>query len=184
MNHTFNELATIRTGAYAQPGPTGEVAYLQARHFGESGDLNLLVPPDLEMDDSIQKHLLRAGDILFAAKGSKNFASVFHGGFSAVASTTFFVATLIGSSVLPEYLVWFLNSPKTLDLLKRQAIGTDIVSISKSVLGKLEVPVPSIDDQKRILEISRLGKVENDLRLKIAELRQRQLQQQITKAIK
>jgi restriction endonuclease S subunit len=180
----LGDLAMIRTGVFAKPKPGGQVVYLQAKHFDEEGVITDEVRPELKIDESIGKHLLKPGDVLFAAKGLKNFAYVFRGSFPAVASTTFFVSTLIQPGILSDYIVWFLNNPDTLKLIKRQAIGSDIVSISKSVLEKLEVPVASVDDQKRILEIAQLGKREKDLRHEIAELRQLQVQQQIKNAIK
>lgn len=177
-------IAEIKTGIFAKPGLEGEVVYLQARHFDKFGDLQSSLKADLRQNDVMAKHLLRNGDILFAAKGWKNFATVYRGDFPAVASTTFFVLRIRESDVLPEFLVWLLNDPKTKERLKGQATGSAMVSISKSVLGNLEINIPSVEKQRQVLEVSHLMKKENEIRLKIAELRQQQIQQQINKAIK
>lgn len=184
MGRKLSELASVRTGIFAKAESTGDAVYLQAKHFDEHGEMASAPPADLKIAGPVRKHLLLAGDILFAAKGSKNFAAVYHGYFPAVASTTFFVLRLKDESLLPEYVSWFLNSPATQALLKRQAIGSAMVSISKTVLEDLVVAVPSIEKQKQILAIAHLCKTEHELRLKIADLRQNQIQHQIRKAIK
>lgn len=184
MNTKLSQIAEIKTGIFAKPELEGKVVYLQAKHFNEFGDLGTSLWPDLTADGLTDKHLLKPGDVLFAAKGTKNFAAVYKGDFPAVASTTFFVIRIRESKVLPDYLVWILNNSVMQNFLKRQAIGSSIVSISKTVLKELEITVPSIEKQKQVLKISRLGKEEHDLRLKIAELRQLRIQQEITNAIK
>lgn len=141
--------------------------------------------PDLMEDGISEKHLLRNGDVLFAAKGAKNFAVVFENhNKKAVASPSFFVIRQTSLELLPEYLAWFLNSHSTLTLLKSQAIGSSIPSISKHVLENLEIPVPSIQTQKTILEIHQLRIREKALRQDIEILREKQIQQQIINAIK
>lgn len=184
VRQKLSQLANVRTGVFGKPGSAGDAVYLQAKHFNDLGEMVSAPPADLKIAGPVKRHLLNADDILFAAKGSKNFAAVYHGYFPAVASTTFFVLRLRDQSVLPEYLSWFLNSQATQALLKRQAIGSAMVSISKTVLEDLELSVPSIERQKQILAIARLSKTEHDLRLRIAELRQNQIQHQITNAIK
>jgi restriction endonuclease S subunit len=77
-----------------------------------------------------------------------------------------------------------LNSHTTQTLLKGQAIGTSIPSISKQVLENLEIAVPSIETQKAIVEISKLRKKEKYLKQEIEKLREKQIQQQIINAIK
>ena len=87
-------------------------------------------------------------------------------------------------TILPEYLSWFLNSNGTQSLLKGQAIGTSIPSISKQVLENLEIAIPSIKTQKAVLQISLLRNKEKALKQKIEGLREKLIQHQITNAIK
>lgn len=163
----------------------GEVVYLQSKHFDEAGRLFSNLHPDLKADNITEKHLLKDGDVLFSAKGSKNIAVVFESHNSpAVASTSFFVLRHIDKKVLPEYLAWFMNSPATQILLKRGAIGTAIPSISKQVLEVLEIPVPDLKIQEAILHITKLYKHEKLLKNLIEGLREKQIQQQIKNVLK
>lgn len=185
MKTLIRDITNIQTGLFAKALGEGDVTYLQVKHFDEEGKLQSSLHGDLLSSYISEKHLLKDGDVLFAAKGSKNFAAVFENhNKPSVASTSFFVLRLTSKKMLPQYLAWFLNNHSTLTLLKSQAIGTSIPSISKQVLENLEISVPSIESQKAILIISELRNKEKSLKQKIEQLREKQIQQQIINAIK
>jgi restriction endonuclease S subunit len=180
----LGSISTIRTGVFAKPGTTGEIIYLQAKHFDENGNPVGKLHPDLFYSNVSIKHILLPGDVLFAAKGFKNFATVYElHNLPAVASTSFFVIRLLDEKVLPGYLAWFMNHPVTHILLKANAHGTAMASISKAVLEELEIPIPSLGIQNTILKISELRKMEKQLIQELEELREQQIQQIISKAI-
>jgi len=180
----IKDIANIQTGLFAKPAGIGELVYLQSKHFDEYGQLHSVLHPDLVAEGISEKHLLKDGDVLFAAKGTKNFAAVFENHNEAsVASTSFFVLRPTNKKILPQYLAWFLNNHTTQTLLKGQAIGSSIPSISKQVLDNLEITVPSIETQATILKITKLRNKEKALKQKIEILREKQIQQQIIQAI-
>jgi len=181
----IKDITNIQTGLFAKPAGIGELVYLQSKHFDEYGQLHSVLHPDLLAEGISEKHLLKNGDVLFAAKGTKNFAAVFENhNEPSVASTSFFVIRPTDNKVLPQFLAWFLNNHTTQTLLKGQAIGTSIPSISKQVLENLEITVPNIEIQKAILHITKLRNKEKSLKQKIETLREKQIQQQIINAIK
>lgn len=185
MKKRIKDIAKIQTGIFAKPTSIGELVYLQSKHFDEYGQLQSVLHPDLLPDRISEKHLLREGDVLFAAKGTKNFATVFEKhNEPSVASTSFFVIRITNSKVLFHFLAWFLNSHSAQSILKGQAIGTSIPSISKQVLENLDITVPSIETQRAILHITYLRNKEKSLKQKIETLREAQIQQQIINAIK
>ncbi|MBW6492367.1 MAG: restriction endonuclease subunit S [Lentimicrobium sp.] len=185
MKTLIKEITNIQTGLFAKPSGAGEVVYLQSKHFDEYGQLHALLHPDLAAKGISEKHLLKDGDVLFAAKGAKNFAAVYENhNKPAVASTSFFVMRITDKNVMPEYLAWLLNSPSIQATIKAQAIGTSIASISKIVLEGLEIIVPEIEKQNTILQIIKLRNKEKALKQKIETLREKQIQQQIINAIK
>jgi restriction endonuclease S subunit len=181
----IKDITNIQTGLFAKPSGIGELVYLQSKHFDEYGKLHSVLHPDLVAEGISEKHLLKDGDVLFAAKGTKNFAAVFENhNEPSVASTSFFVIRPTDKKLLPQYLAWVLNNHTAQTLLKGQAIGTSIPSISKQVLENLEIAVPSIEKQKAILQITKLRNKEKFLKQKIETLREKQIQQQIMNAIK
>jgi restriction endonuclease S subunit len=181
----LKNITIIQTGLFAKPSGAGELVYLQSRHFDENGQLNAELYPDLPAKDISEKHILKDGDVIFAAKGTRNFATVFENhNEPSVASTSFFVLRISYNKVLPQYLAWFLNNQATQALLKTQAIGTAIPSISKQVLENLEISVPDMERQQVILQIAELRNREKSLKQKIELLREKQIQQQLFNALK
>ena len=188
MKTTLKHITTIQTGIYAQTLSLGSVVYLQAKHFNENGAFYGNVMPDLPLNNQTEKHLLKDGDIIFAAKGSKNFAAKFERkNGNCVASSTFLVIRFLEkfkSLVLSEYLVWYINHPKNLEWLKAKARGSSMVSISKTDLQDMEIYIPDIEKQKQILVINSLQKRKLDLIKKIQTLKDRQIQHLLISAIK
>ncbi len=185
MKKNLKDIATIQTGLFAKPMAEGNIVYLQAKHFDENGMLLSTLYPDLMSEGISNKHLLRNDDVLFAAKGSKNFAAVFEAhNAPSVASTSFFVFRITDKMILPQFLVWYLNHPTAQEILKRTARGTSIPSIRKSVLEELEILIPNMETQKAILKITNLHNTEKKLKKEIELLREKQIQQLIINSIK
>ena len=195
MRVALKYIALIQTGVFAKPVKEGQIVYLQSKHFDENGILKSSLYPDLKAGSISEKHLLQNGDIIFAAKGTKNFAALYESlpagqagkNKPAVASTSFFVIRLnedFQDKVLPEYLTWYLNSALSQNYLKSQAVGSSIVSISKSVIDELELSIPDLDTQKAILIITHLRNAERKLQQQIELLREKQIQQQIINVLK
>lgn len=185
MKTLLKNIVNIQTGLFAKPSDKGEVVYLQSKHFDESGKLLGELYPDLLADGISEKHLLKDGDVLFAAKGTKNFAAVYENqNPAAVASTSFFVLRSTNNKILPEYLTWFLNHPETQKLIKDNARGTAIPSIRKTVLENLEISMPSIEKQRTVITLAALVRKENELRMSILQQRKQLIEQQIINTIK
>jgi restriction endonuclease S subunit len=185
---TLKHIAFIQTGVFAKPVKEGQIVYLQSKHFDENGILRSSLYPDLKSESISEKHLLQNGDIIFAAKGTKNFAALYESkNKPAVASTSFFVIRLnedFQDKILPEYLTWYLNRATSQHYLKSQAVGSSMVSISKSVLDELDLSIPNLNTQKSILKITHLRNSEKKLQQQMELLREKQIQQQIINALK
>lgn len=185
MKTLIKDITSIQTGLFARPSDKGQVVYLQSKHFDENGKLQVELHPDLLAADISENHLLKHGDVLFAAKGTKNFAAVYESqNPPAVASTSFFVLRPTNNKILPDYLSWFLNNPETQIVIKDKARGTAIPSIRKTVLEDLEISIPSIDKQRMVIQLSTLVRKENEIRMAILQQRKQLIEQQIINAVK
>jgi restriction endonuclease S subunit len=181
----LKNIATIQTGVFAKPAHDGDIVYLQARHFDENGLLLCELHPDLMADDISEKHILKTGDVLFAAKGTKNFATVFEDhNPPSVASTSFFVIRIQNEAIKSQYLAWYLNNPDSQQFLKNLARGTSIASISKAVLDDLEIFIPDLKTQELVIKITQLRNKEKGLMQEIEILRDKLIQQKTNNAIK
>lgn len=181
----LNQIASIQTGVFAQTVNEGEFNYLQVRHFNENGQFNNFIIPDKVNKDRLEKHLLKEDDILFAAKGTKNFSAVYRTNNigASVASSSFLILRIRDQQILPEYIAWYLNHPKTQSYLKIKARGTALPSISIETLADLEIPVPDLKKQKAIVKIAELKNREKYLWNKISELNEKYIQYRLLKTI-
>lgn len=59
--------------------------------------------------------------------------------------------------VEPAYLQWFINHPATQAVLAGRAAGTAVKMIGKGVLDNLEVALPPLERQRRIVEVAQLS---------------------------
>lgn len=54
------------------------------------------------------------------------------------------------STVHPKYLWWFLQSPPAHEQLERFAVGSTVVGLNQRTLRLVQLPVPSLEEQKAI----------------------------------
>jgi len=179
------EIALIQTGVYAQTSSNGHLYYIQARHFDTNRQFIKRVKPELPFYEKLEKHILQTGDVLVAAKGYDRFAVAYRGiPWPAVASSMFIVLCIIDKNkILPEYLAWFINHPKTQSILSGCSKGTALPSVTKDDVGKLEILIPSVEQQKSVLKVYELFQKERQLKLKLDTLTKSKIQQQIFNAI-
>lgn len=181
----LRDVAHIHSGIYSNTIDNGEVFYIQARDFDANRQIAKNLLPTLSYQKNLEKHFLEPGNVLIVAKGS-NFLSAVYDGFyrSAVASTVFLVIHLTRKSLVkPEYLSWYLNQNSTQTQLTIMSRGTAIPAVNKKMLMELEIPIPSIDIQNKIVKLAELLEHEKIIKQKITDLKEQQINQRITKAI-
>jgi restriction endonuclease S subunit len=154
----------------------------------EKGALPVLQPKDFQSDEkalnplglnhypeSIKKHFLEKGDLLLANKGTKFATFLFDKDYPCIASASFFVIRVNSKKCYPEFLQWYLEQPEAKDYFLKNSVTTTIPSLSKAVLDKLQVPLPPLSVQARIIRGLELIKKEQrllkDLILKTEEFR-------------
>lgn len=165
----LKDIAEIRSGVYLNSPPGDEVAYMQMK------DLTMDSPEKIasfvEYNPKMEKYLLQKGDLLFAGKGTTYLCTLFNLDIKAVASTTLYVIRVQSDKVLPEYICWYLNHPNIVSKIRASQIGSATPLIHKSTLEELEIPVPDIATQRKVMEISRLQERETYLINTLAEKR-------------
>jgi restriction endonuclease S subunit len=135
---------------------------------GEVSDVqtNVVVPGDPG------KHLLHYGDVLFTGRGVRNEAATFVGDAgNVIAAPHLFVLRPKGDLAFPDYLTWFLNLPETQEKIHTIRSGSAVPFVPMAMLAELEVPLPSIEMQKRIAGMKRLSLQEQNLLGQIRERR-------------
>lgn len=166
MEKNIIDFAEIQFGAYERPEKAGEIIYLQARNFDNNGILRENEPFQyIHHKSSLEKGFLKHGDILFAAKGVRNTASLFlQKDRPAIASSTFFTIRIKENIITPEYLMFFLNLAKTQNyFMVKRGIGTTIPSIKKQDLEELTIEIPPLNVQEKLVSLKSLCEKEKQL---------------------
>lgn len=135
--------------------------------------------------DDPAKHLLHYGDVMFTGRGMRNEAATFVGrGDNVIAAPHLFVMRTSVEVTLPDYLTWFLNLPETQEKIRTMRSGSALPFVPMSALARLEVPLPSMEIQKRIAGIQRLSLQEENLLGQIKERRRALIEGQLLSAVR
>ena len=185
MEVKLKDIAQIQFGYYAQPSKSGTIKYLQAKHFKDLGQLVGDNDAFLEDDEKTKANLLEDGDILFAAKGFRFFATLYKPEFGkAVASSIFFVIKPDPEKVVPGYLVSVLNLPKNLLHFQQSGAGSSIPSIRKSELLDFTFNLIPVEQQLKIVALQELYIKDIELTENLIKQKQLLFQTALSKIIK
>jgi len=116
---------------------------------------------------------LKSDDILFMARGTRNFSILIDKlPDNVLAAACFFIVRISDLEILPDYLCWYLNQSPVKQYLKRfsgRAVHMPVVR--RAVLESIDIPLPSMDLQKRVADIAALMTKEQNLYKELAERR-------------
>lgn len=146
----------------------GQVTAVQMRDVSLSGDINWATCVSTELSGKRMPNWLQSGDILVAARGSRNYAAqikhdALNVSMQAVAAPHFFVVRPKHEAVLSDYLVWFLNQQPCQRYFEQNAEGTLTKSIRRSVLENTPIAMPTLDKQLAIVRLANTLKQEQHI---------------------
>jgi hypothetical protein len=132
-----------------------------------------------------QPDWLQIGDILFVARGTRNFAvCVEEVPGQAVCSQYFFLIRLRDpNTLLPEFLTWQINQLPAQQYLSKNAEGTDQRSIRRGVLEALPVTVPPLEEQRQLVRLAGMARHERKLMEGLILNREKQMQALVLKLL-
>lgn len=171
----LSELASIRAGYQTRTGikPVAEGSHflVQLRDFSpDRATMNTAGLVRVSAGQVGEGQDMREGDVLFLAKGAKNFAHVPVSLPGPSLAASYFFILRPESGVLPEYLAWFLNLESTRRYLaKRAGSGIHMPVVRRDVLEELEIPTPDRKTQEAVVELDRLSKQQQSLLFKLAD---------------
>tara|TARA_R110000824_G_scaffold118960_2_gene271649 strand:+ start:285650 stop:286255 length:606 start_codon:yes stop_codon:yes gene_type:complete len=175
----LGDACTIHTGYTArgrlEPTAAGGVLAIQLRDISPDG----LIDPErltrVQLDGLADRYFVRAGDVVFRSRGERNTASALDERLRepALAVLPLMVLRPKRDVVTPEYLAWAINQPPAQRHFDGAARGTNIRMIPRSSLDDLELDVPDLETQKKIVAIDVLAERERELSLIAAESRRK-----------
>jgi type I restriction enzyme S subunit len=107
---------------------------------------------------------LRTGDVVLARRGEMGRCAVVSDEQDGWLCGTGSLVLRPRPRLLPEFLAWFIRSPRTVLKLNRESVGATMRNLNQRILLQLVVPVAPLDHQLAV--IGRLGEavaLANDL---------------------
>ena len=155
------------------PVADGGVAAVRLQDVQPGGQVNPGQLVRVRADRLSNKHLVRAGDVLFRSRSDHNTAVALGDEFDepALALLPLFILRPKPSIILPKFLAWSINQPAAQRQFDKVALGTNMRMISKSGLSIIEIDVPDAGTQSRILAVDDLASREQALSIRVAHRR-------------
>lgn len=176
----LRDLCHIHSGYTARgrltPMPEGGTPAIQLRDVNSDGEGFSQALQKYDLGDLSDRYFVRGGEVVFRSRGEPNTATVVAD--DLVEPAAVIVPLMImrpnKEQILPEYLAWAINHPDAQRRLSAEAQGTSLRMISMAVLGHLDIAVPDLQTQRRIVNLDALAKREGRL-LRVLATRREQL---------
>lgn len=152
---------------------SGGIPAIQLRDLPTSGRLDLSRLTRVQLGDVQERHLVHAGDVLFRSRGDRNTAAAVGPDLQegAVAVLPLMILRPNPHIISAEYLAWAINHPTTQRFFDSVARGTKLRMVSRASLEQLDLDIPNIETQRKIVAIAALAEREQALTLRTATMR-------------
>lgn len=172
------ELSHIHSGYTARgrldPLSEGGVPALQLRDVGTNGEVPGPNFQRYDLEKLPDRYFVRGGEVVFRSRGEPNSAAAIPASLPepVVVTVPLVIVRPDRDRVLPEYVAWAINQPDSRRRLSAEAQGTSLRMIPMAVLENLEIAVPDLPTQKRIVELDALARQEGQLLRQLAARRE------------
>ena len=119
-----------------------------------------------------EDYLTRLGDVLVKIAAPNVVVYISEENTGKVISSYFCVIRNLNANVLPEYLAVYLNSLDAKMQFKKDFIGTTVQTLKMSALLEVEVPIPTLQEQRSIIELYYLKNKEIELLRNLASIKE------------
>ena len=140
------------------PDETIKLPYLRVANV-QNGFLDLTEVKEIDLKESEkEKFLLKYGDVLYTEGGDRDKlgrGTIWRDEIpNCVHQNHIFKARVDKSQAIPQYVAWWSMSSHARDYFFEKGKQTvNLASINKTVLANLELPLPSLQEQERIIGI-------------------------------
>jgi type I restriction-modification system DNA methylase subunit len=133
--------------------PNGNIGVINISNIGEYALNKDNLDYIDEEERKVQNYLLQEGDVLLPGRGTAIRVAIFHEedfSFPCIASSNVIVIRPDDKSLNSIYLKIFLDSPIGSKIISQAQQGTTIMNLSYKDLSDIEVPLPTVEEQKEI----------------------------------
>lgn len=183
MKTRLCDIADIRSGhpfrGSIAPDKNGDVYVAQVRDAQTTGEIFQDKMIKTTLTGKKQPDWLKPGDVLFVAKGAKNFSALVENlPKKSVCSPHFFlirIKPMLISEVTPKFICWQLNQLPAQRYFQAMAEGSLHVSIRRQVLENTPITLLPMEKQHQLTAIHRCALNEKKALQQIIENRQQLL---------
>ena len=178
MKLKIKQLATVQMGysfrSRLEASRVGEVAVIQMKDLLQDNTVSCKKLVKIEMETVKEHHLAQKGDLVFRSRGQITTAAILpeDPGKAVVAAPLFRIRITNPDKILPEYLNWYISQRDAQIFLASRAKGTVQKMISKQAIENLEVYLPTLEQQKNIVELAKLSARERAILGTLSEKRE------------
>ena len=168
MKVKLTNIATIQSGYHfkerIENDKNADVQFIQLKDIDEYNRIDFSNLWRINLPNIRHTQLLEKGDILIKCRGNNLTSSVVDENIkNTIATSHFFIIKLKTKNVLPEYLAWFLNDAPTQKNIKLGIGGTYMQVLNKKYLENIEINIPSIEIQQKVIKLKNLNEQEQKL---------------------
>jgi restriction endonuclease S subunit len=174
MKVKLKKIASVQMGhsfrSRLEPDPDGNTSVIQMKDLTQDNRLDDQGLVQVDIKDLKPHHRVEKNDIAFRSRGQTNTAALLDLNLNdAVIAAPLLRIRVESDSIIPAYLCWFINQPSSQSVLQSKATGTAMKMIGKPAIEEIEVVLPSLEIQKRIIELNELSMDEQKIMKILAE---------------
>lgn len=153
-------IAEVGTGysfrGAAEAGGCSEALLIQIKDIQEGPLTSCASLPYANVELSKVTRSLKEGDLLVPLRGERHAAMLFCKGAETrpvVTTNQVAVITPDREQVMPDFLLWYLNSEEFRAVVSRLKSGVTILALTVSTLKKMRIALPSLERQQEVVKI-------------------------------
>ena len=150
---TVNEISkSIMYGVSESAKTSGKYRLLRITDI-QNNNVQWSAVPYTDFDtNKVEPYLLNDGDILFARTGATVGKSYLVQGLTEKAIyASYLIRVQTYDAVLPQYVKFYFESGYYWEQIEQESVGVGQPNVNGSILGNLRIPIPSIQEQSRIV---------------------------------
>lgn len=176
MKKRLFEIADIQTGYIKRdnnkPSESINIPIISLKNLSVNGDVQYDTIENETVDNTDRYPQLEIGDVIFAAKGIRRTAGIIDRYIEGLtASNHFLIIRIKDNYILPDYLAFYLRQKPALDYFELHETGSHIPFISVAVLKEMQIDIPDITKQKKLVELEGLMNREEELTEELFKLK-------------